>query len=135
MTRHVTVIGPTNAHEFANNMAIEADGAFFGRNPDRCFRLRQSMPREFEGWGPLTHLERNWMLVRVTRGRRGKFTGYQRIGVAYAGGDLPDDEAFLERLWIQYEAMTIRGDGLHYLTADQTRAIFSGPTQEGKPNG
>lgn len=110
--------------EAADSLAIEADGAWFGIRRWRRFRVRQSYPRELSRWGALTHLQQNWILVRVSRSRKGSFTAYERIGVAFQG-EFPDEENFLERLWAHYEAIKIKGDGIHYLSAEEIKNLFA----------
>lgn len=71
------------------------------------------------------------MLVRVTRGTgRHEYLEYERVGIDHKG-DLPDEEAFLSRLFRQFQAMQDRGEkGTYYLTPDQMGAVFTGTEGE-----
>ena len=126
MVRHVPVISSRSVEpDNDNTVAIEADGAFFGRHRWRRFHARPSLPRELEGWGPLTHLHQNWIVSRVTRNRRGQFIAYERIGVSFPDV-LPDQENFLSRLWTHFEVLKARGcDGIQYLSADELQELFA----------
>jgi hypothetical protein len=71
-------------------------------------------------------MDRNWMLVRVTRGPgRHEYAEYERIGVVYRDSP-PDDEAFLARLFQQFKSVEDRcRQGTYYLTPDEMGAVFT----------
>lgn len=125
--RHIPLIPGEPRQQLRDNdqTGINLDASWFVHHRWRYFHARPSLPGELDGWGPLSHLEKNWMLVRVARNRRGKFTAYERIGVSFRG-ELPDDERFLERLWQHHQMIKARSDhGLHFLSPDEIKALFA----------
>lgn len=87
-------------HAQASKEARRWDKEWFSRHPDRCFRIRRSLPCEYADWGPSEHLRTQYMLVRTTPDRQ----EYNRHGVA-AKVFPHNDEAFLSRLWVNLKAL------------------------------
>lgn len=117
--------------DHSNTLAIEDDGWWFHHHPNRTMRVRPSLPFELDGWGPLTHLQMNWIVVRVERCDGPKrFSRYERFGVIFAG-TIPDDEAVIGGICRHHdERKEQRGDGTYYLSADEHRqALGKEPRQ------
>jgi hypothetical protein len=94
-------------HEKASKRARRRDWEWFARHPDRCFRVRRSLPFEYAKWGPKEHLRTQYMLVRASPDRQ----EYVRHGVA-AKTFPHNDEAFLSRLWVNMQALAEPNGGL-----------------------
>jgi hypothetical protein len=80
-------------HLRAAKRAERGDQEWFRRHRNRCFRVRRAIAFEDARWGPEDHLKEPHVLVRMSPDRK----EYNRNSMD--GKYLPNNEAFLARLW------------------------------------